>query len=870
MTTIERYADIILATYETYHFDALLDDKRTGDVIFKMDNLETPKGWNEDHATIVAQKYVHPSIDGHSIRNMIHRVCAAITQEGFRKGYFDNPQTFYDELTDIVVKQKAAWNSPVWFNVGVNSPPQVWACLIDAVDDDMQGDDGIINWWATEAQTFIRGSGSGMNASQMRADGEPLSNGKGVASGPMSFIRAADSVAGAIKSGGRTRRAAKMVVMDIDHPDIEEFIDSKIMADDVARVLENNGYDVGINGKHAFLVPYQNANNSVRVTDEFMQAVGNEDKWFLKNRVDGLTAKVVDARKLWDKICAAAWRVGDPGIQFDTTINSFHTIPSRGRIDATNPCGEYNSVKNSVCNLASLNLLAFYDYEKDAMDIDDLCRVSRIMITTMDILVDMSYYPKESVRKNATELRQLGLGFANMGALLMSMGIGYGTERGRSIAAILQSWIAVSATSQSVELASRFGAYASWFEDGNNHIQILKRHAVDYQRWATHVALKGPLDTAWVTTIVDAQKYGIRNSQLTVIAPTGTIGILMGCETTGIEPLYALHSEKELVGGGTFDLNVSLCVERGLRRVVLEHYGTSLEDTEPFYIQRLLDEHEVFSTAVGLNVLLPEDHVKMIAAVQTGVCGAISKTVNMPAEATVDHVSRIYALAWNLKVKAVCVYRNNSKVHQPITMTLGENSTEPVDSNRTNSLPVENSPSGEARHVREALPWGRPAYTQKFRIGDRSFFLTPGFYEDGRLGEMFINTGKEGTFISGMVNAWAKSISIGLQWRVPPQEYADAFIGMKFEPNGPVMGSTREELRFADSMVDWIWKWLTLDEDTGERNPVTLQEVREHSVYEPNGNSSAEMCDFCGNLTMIDDGKCRMCTRCGTTNGGCG
>jgi len=813
-----------------------------GDVIFDMRQVEAPVLWRESDIAIVAQKYLHPK-DERSIPNMIQRVVQTISRKGLELGYFEDEEEraeFAVSLFHLVVDQKFAWNSPVWFNVGIEEQPQCWACLILRVEDDMHGPDGIKAWIENEAQCFLGGSGVGVNVSPVRADREPLRSGKGYASGPVSFMQWADAGAGSIKSGGRTRRAAKMVIMDADHPDIMQFVGVKARAEAAARLLQRNSFDIALNGRDAFLVPFQNANHSVRVTDEFMESLEHDRTWFLRPRLAPDRVIHQSPRELWRAIAQAAWECADPGVQFDTTINSWHTTPAAGRINASNPCSEYMHVDDSVCNLGSINLKKFYDYGSDIWLVDDLVRTVELAITSMDIIVDLSSYPKESVERNTKALRQLGLGFTNAGALLMSLGIPYGSDEGRSLIASLQYVIQGAAARASAGLAQLLGPYAEWERNAAHHELVLERHAVEPLRFG------GPVTDLWQTglDIWNGEWRGQpqRNAQLSVIAPTGTISFLMGAETTGIEPVFSIHAQKELVGGGSVDVSSQDCVQEGLDAYKLSHLSTrpARSDTE------LLADEPIFHTA--MHGLRPEDHLLMMAAVQPSVSGAISKTVNLPSTATVDDIADTYKEAWQLGLKAIAVYRDQSKSYQPVT----ETGVEPA---------LEVKPAS-----REKLPYTRSSVTHKFEIGNMDFYLHAGFYPDGRLGEIFLKASQEGSLVSGMMDSFATAISIGLQYGVPLEKLAEKFKHRNFEPSGVVVGDS--SIKFTRSVVDYVFTWLTYDEDLGVERPIVASEVVAAPVIRV-PNSLREPCPQCHRLTLEWAGSCRRCTNCAYDEG-CG
>ena len=837
---------------ETKNVDVVIKDA-DGQVIFEMLEVEAPKQWRDQDINILAQKYLHPT-DSKSLVNMIDRVVYAIATHGLTLGYFDTEEevdTFANELFDIVLKQKAAWNSPVWFNVGIEDSPQCWACLILSVEDKMHGEHGIKAWIQNEAETFLGGSGVGANLSSIRGDGEPLLNGKGTASGPISFMRWADAGAGSIKSGGRTRRAAKMVMLDADHPDIFEFIGIKAQAERQARVMADAGFDISLNGADAASVPFQNANNSVRVTDGFMRKLREQDdRWLLRDRVGKRPDVHTNVKDIWNAIAEAAWDCADPGVQFDTTINDWNTTPNFARINASNPCSEYMQADDTVCNLGSINLKKFH-LGGGQFDLVDLQRTTRLMITSMDILVDMSSYPTPYIGNRTKQLRNLGLGFTNLGALLMSMGLPYNSGKGQSVAGALQAYIQGTAAQVSYDLATKLGPYPAWKDNCDEHTAILKKHyeAVELTPSDDTYGLWLEAENVWASLPWDEVQVMQRNAQLSVIAPTGTISFLMGAETTGIEPVFAINAVKDLVGGGEQDVSVQECVVEGILVLKPEiPKATAREE-----VDRYLGIYpEVFDTA--MEGLTPDDHMEMMAAVQPFVSGAISKTVNMPADATVMDVARTYGKAWELGLKALAIYRDGSKSYQPVNVKGGV----------THERAVRSSTGGDVMKsvARRKLPGTRKSATHKFEIAGMDFYLIAGFYEDGSLGEIFLKAAQEGSFVSGMIDSFATAVSLGLQYGVPLTKMAEKFQHRNFEPNGVVISDS--SIKMSRSVVDYVFNWLTTDEDSNEEKPITVT-----TAVKEGPTSELGPCPECSMLTLTWTGNCKRCSNCGYDSG-CG
>ena len=904
--------------------DARISNFRDGTVAFEQSNVEVPATWSLNATNILAQKYFRGTLNTSeretSLKQVANRIVDTITQWGATDGYFvddEEAEIFRSELKHLLITQKAAFNSPVWFNIGVKGVPQQGsACFILAVEDKMSS---ILNWYTEEGIIFKGGSGAGVNLSKIRSSAEPLEGG-GTASGPVSFMRGADASAGTIKSGGKTRRAAKMVILDVDHPDVEEFVWCKANEEAKARVLRDNGFDMDLDGKDIHSIQYQNANNSVRISDEFMQAVIDNGDWHLRARTDGATVRTVRARDLWHQIAKAAWACADPGLQFDTTINRWHTSSNTDRINGSNPCSEYMHIDNSACNLASLNLMKFLNAD-GSFDVDAYKAAIEVVFTAQEILVGNADYPTAKIGENSHKFRQLGLGYANIGALLMASGLPYDSDGGRAWAAALTALMTGHAYATSARTAGRMGPHAGFHENAEPMINVLKMH-----RDATHQidASKVPSELlaaaqqSWDEAVELGQKYGVRNAQATVLAPTGTIGLLMDCDTTGIEPDLGLVKFKKLVGGGNMAI-VNQTVPRALHML-----GYSPEDVASIveYIDQqktilgapaLRVEHlPVFACSMGDNTIHHSGHVRMMGAVQPFISGAISKTVNMPADDTIEEVEQLHMDAWRLGVKAVAIYRDNCKVAQPLSTAKkdGELQEPPAaDANpaewrdRVARLEAELRAAKEAHvvvgAVRERLPRRRVSATFAFRVADCEGYVTVGEYEDGRPGEMFIKVSKQGSTLAGIMDAFSISISLGLQHGVPLSTYVRKYINMKFEPSGM---TDDPELRIATSLVDYIFRRMALDylsaterEDlgvlsVGERLQPTLPDIAEQAtptvgiegsirVVEVTTKSTsspapiartetrdAPMCYSCGN-EMQRAGSCYVCSSCGATSG---
>jgi ribonucleoside-diphosphate reductase alpha chain len=787
--------------------DVVMTNWRDGSVNFEQRGVEFPQFWSINATNIVTSKYFRGAVGSphreSSLRQLIDRVVTVYLRAGREHGYFAteaDAEVFGHELTWMLLHQVFSFNSPVWFNVGTTSPQQVSACFILAVDDTMES---ILNWYREEGLIFKGGSGSGLNLSRIRSSKELLSSG-GTASGPVSFMRGADASAGTIKSGGATRRAAKMVVLDVDHPDIEEFVLTKSKEEAKIRVLRDAGFDMDLGGSDITSVQYQNANNSVRVTDEFMRAVESDAQFGLRARMTGDVIETVDARKLFRTIAQAAWECADPGIQYDGTINDWHTCPESGRISASNPCSEYMHLDNSSCNLASLNLLTFLGADGQ-FDAARFQKCVELIITAMDISICFADFPTEPIGDTTRKFRQLGIGYANLGALLMATGHAYDSEGGRSLAAAITSLMTGAAYKRSAEMAGVVGPYQGFARNAESHQRVMRKHAAandDVRTFPTSAPIHKLATSVWQENLQIGARNGWRNAQASVLAPTGTIGLAMDCDTTGIEPDLALVKFKKLVGGGSMQI-VNQTVPRALDR--LGYQAEQVEAIVEFVGEHghvvdapgLRPEHyEVFDCAMGARSIAPMGHVRMMAAVQPFLSGAISKTVNMPESATVEEVEGIYREGWKLGLKALAIYRDNCKVGQPLS------------AGKSAKADGEKAAAVEARPVRRRLPKKRPSQTVSFTVGGAEGYLTAGSYPDDGLGEIFVKLGKQGSTLSGVMDAFSMSISVGLQYGIPLEFYVSKFSNLRFEPAGM---TDDPDLRIATSVLDYLFRRLALD-----------------------------------------------------------
>ncbi|AYF29023.1 vitamin B12-dependent ribonucleotide reductase [Micromonospora tulbaghiae] len=799
--------------------DVVMTNWRDGSINFEQRGVEFPESWSVNAANIVTTKYFRGAVGTPerewSLRQLIDRVVETYRTAGEEYGYFATPadaEVFAHELTWMLLHQVFSFNSPVWFNVGTPSPQQVSACFILSVDDSM---DSILDWYKEEGRIFQGGSGAGVNLSRIRSSKELLSSG-GTASGPVSFMRGADASAGTIKSGGATRRAAKMVILDVDHPDIEEFVATKAREEDKIRALRDAGFDMDLGGADIVSVQYQNANNSVRVSDEFMTAVENGGGFDLRGRLDGQTIETIDAKKLFRTISQAAWECADPGLQYDDTINDWHTCPETGRITASNPCSEYLHLDNSSCNLASLNLMKFLRAD-GGFEVEKFVKSVEFVITAMDISICFADFPTEKIGETTRAYRQLGIGYANLGALLMASGLPYDSEQGREVSAAITSLMTGTAYRRSAELAGIVGPYDGYARNAEPHKRVMRKHA------AANDAIKatGTVATAvqreatkqWTLGNKLGDKFGWRNSQASVLAPTGTIGLMMDCDTTGVEPDLALVKFKKLVGGGSMQI-VNQTVPRALRSLgypeeqveaIVEHIADHGHVVDA---PGLKPEHyPVFDCAMGERSIAPMGHVRMMAAVQPFISGAISKTVNMPEQATVEDVEKIYFEGWKLGLKALAIYRDNCKVGQPLSAAKPNKATAETQAPAAEVEKVVEKVV-EYRPVRKRLPKKRPSETISFSVGGAEGYLTASSYPDDGLGEVFLKMSKQGSTLAGVMDAFSVAISIGLQYGVPLETYVSKFTNMRFEPAGM---TDDPDVRMAASVMDYIFRRLALD-----------------------------------------------------------
>ncbi|CAM3587848.1 vitamin B12-dependent ribonucleotide reductase [Nocardioides zeicaulis] len=848
----------VFSTKGTHPYDAITWERRdvvqtnwkTGETVFEQRGVEYPDFWSVNASTIVTTKYFRGAVGTDarewSLKQLIDRIVKTYTKAGLDHGYFAtdaDAEVFEHELTWLLVNQYFSFNSPVWFNVGTASPQQVSACFILSVDDSM---DSILNWYKEEGFIFKGGSGAGLNLSRIRSSKELLSSG-GTASGPVSFMRGADASAGTIKSGGATRRAAKMVVLDVDHPDIEEFVMTKAKEEDKIRALRDAGFDMDLGGADITSVQYQNANNSVRVNDEFMRAVEDGTEFGLRSRSTGEVIETVDARSLFRKISEAAWACADPGLQYDDTINDWHTNPETGRITASNPCSEYMSLDNSSCNLASLNLLKFLK-DDDTFDAALFAKAVEFIITAMDISICFADFPTEPIGQTTRDYRQLGIGYANLGALLMAMGLGYDSDGGRSMAAAITSLMTGTSYKRSAELAGIVGPYAGYARNADAHKRVMRKHqaANDVVRVLhTEDGRVHKLATkAWADVIKLGEKNGFRNAQASVLAPTGTIGFMMDCDTTGIEPDFSLVKFKKLVGGGSMQI-VNQTIPRALKKL-----GYQPEQVEAIvaYIGEhghvidapgLKTEHyEIFDTAMGARALKPMGHVRMMAAAQPFLSGAISKTVNLPESATVEEIEDVYMQSWKLGLKATAIYRDNCKVGQPLSDGGGKAKKDAADKAASETEVVEKVVEKVVyAPVRKRLPKSRVSRTTSFTVGGAEGYMTSGAHEDGQLGEVFLKLGKQGSTLAGVMDAFSIAVSIGLQYGVPLETYVSKFTNLRFEPAGL---TDDPDVRMSQSIMDYIFRRLALDylsfEDRSMLGIYSAEERQRHletGSYEP-------------------------------------
>ncbi|MER6046952.1 vitamin B12-dependent ribonucleotide reductase [Streptomyces sp. NPDC001793] len=798
--------------------DVVMTNWRDGSVNFEQRGVEFPEFWSVNAVNIVTSKYFRGAVGSpareSSLKQLIDRVVKTYRKSGEENGYFASPadaETFEHELAYALLHQVFSFNSPVWFNVGTQQPQQVSACFILSVDDSMES---ILDWYKEEGMIFKGGSGAGLNLSRIRSSKELLSSG-GNASGPVSFMRGADASAGTIKSGGATRRAAKMVVLDVDHPDVEAFIETKVKEEEKIRALRDAGFDMDLGGDDITSVQYQNANNSVRVNDEFMKAVEAGAKFGLRGRLNGEVIEEVDAKGLFRKMAEAAWACADPGIQYDDTINHWHTSPESGRITASNPCSEYMHLDNSSCNLASLNLLKFLrddDQGNQSFDAARFAKVVELVITAMDISICFADFPTQKIGETTRAFRQLGIGYANLGALLMATGHAYDSDGGRALAGAITSLMTGTSYKRSAELAAIVGPYDGYARNADAHKRVMKQHAdangeakrmddLDTPVWAAATE-------AWQDVLHLGEKNGFRNAQASVLAPTGTIGLMMDCDTTGVEPDLALVKFKKLVGGGSMQI-VNNTVPKALKRLgyqpeqveaIVAHIADHGNVVDAPGLK--LEHYEVFDCAMGERSISPMGHVRMMAAAQPFLSGAISKTVNVPESATVEEIEDVYFQGWKLGLKALAIYRDNCKVGQPLSAKKKE------EEKKAEAEPVAEKKVVEYRPVRKRLPKGRPGITTSFTVGGAEGYMTANSYPDDGLGEVFLKMSKQGSTLAGMMDAFSIAVSVGLQYGVPLETYVSKFVNMRFEPAGM---TDDPDVRMAQSIVDYIFRRLALD-----------------------------------------------------------
>ena len=798
--------------------DVVMTNWRDGSVNFEQHGVEFPDFWSVNAANIVTTKYFRGAVGSPqrewSLKQLVDRVVGVYTETGRKHGYFateEDAQIFDHELKYALVHQTFSFNSPVWFNVGTSSKAQVSACFILSVDDTM---DAILDWYREEGLIFKGGSGAGVNLSKIRSSKELLSSG-GTASGPVSFMRGADASAGTIKSGGATRRAAKMVVLDVDHPDVAEFIETKAREEEKVRALRDAGFDMDLGGKDIVSVQYQNANNSVRVSDEFMHAVEEGQEFDLLARRTGEVVERVDARSLLRSMAKAAWECADPGIQYDGTINDWHTNPESGRITASNPCSEYMSLDNSSCNLASINLLKFLR-DDDTFDTERFAKITELIITAMDISICFADFPTEKIAVTTRAFRQLGIGYANLGALLMATGHAYDSESGRAIAAAITSLMTGAAYKTSAELAGAVGPYDGYARNAKPHKRVIRKHAEASDRIRAVAAMdRELLDLAsqtWQECIELGEANGYRNAQASLLAPTGTIGLMMDCDTTGIEPDLALVKFKKLVGGGSMQI-VNQTVPRALKNLGYPHEQVEAiteyiaEHGHVVNAPGLRPEHyDVFDCAMGERAIGPMGHVRMMAAVQPHLSGAISKTVNMPESATVEEIEKIYYEGWKLGLKALAIYRDNCKVGQPLSDARKKPAEAEAQAEAAPAAPA--AQPHDRRPVRRRLPRQRPATVTRFSVAGAEGYMTASSYPDDGIGEVFLKLGKQGSTLAGVMDAFSMAISVGLQYGIPLDSYVAKFTNMRFEPAGL---TDDPDIRIASSVMDYIFRRLALD-----------------------------------------------------------
>ncbi|MEU4834700.1 vitamin B12-dependent ribonucleotide reductase [Streptosporangium sp. NPDC023615] len=905
--------------------DVVMTNWRDGSVNFEQRDVEFPRSWSVNAANIVTTKYFRGAVGTPqrewSLKQLVDRVVGVYTRTAVEHGYFatdEDAEIFDHELKHALVNQVFSFNSPVWFNVGTASPQQVSACFILAVDDQMES---ILDWYKEEGVIFKGGSGSGVNLSRIRSSKELLSSG-GTASGPVSFMRGADASAGTIKSGGATRRAAKMVVLDVDHPDIEEFVETKAREEDKVRALRDAGFDMDLGGKDIVSVQYQNANNSVRVSDEFMRAVEKGEEFGLRARLTGEVIETVDARDLFRKMAKAAWECADPGVQYDDTINDWHTSPETGRITASNPCSEYLHLDNSSCNLASINLLKFLK-DDDTFDIENFVKVTELIITAMDVSITFADFPTEKIDQTTRAYRQLGIGYANLGALLMATGHAYDSDGGRAVAGAITSLMTGASYRRSAELAAAVGPYDGYARNAEAHKRVMRKHNEANDALRTFEEMDGSIhreaSRQWAECLRLGERNGYRNAQASLLAPTGTIGLMMDCDTTGIEPDLALVKFKKLVGGGSMQI-VNQTIPRALRQLgyqeeqveaIVEYIAEHGHVVDAPGLRR--EHYEVFDCAMGERAIAPMGHVRMMAAAQPFLSGAISKTVNLPETATIEDIEQVYMQGWKLGLKALAVYRDNCKVGQPLSASGRKTEDRKAEEKAAVAAEPEIKVVEISRPTRRRMPNQRPSTTTRFTVGGAKGYMTASSYPDDGLGEVFLKMSKQGSTLAGVMDAFSVAISIGLQYGVPLETYVGKFVNMRFDPAGM---TDDPDVRIAASVMDYIFRRLALDhlpyddraalgifsaseraaQQRGEdpapiqteaviaelatSAPIEEPQVRPETeavpVETPRRGGSLEshegrtadapLCMTCG-TTMRPAGSCYVCEGCGSTSG---
>ncbi|MBT5808604.1 vitamin B12-dependent ribonucleotide reductase, partial [Candidatus Uhrbacteria bacterium] len=903
--------------------DAIITDSK-GNTVFEQKGVEMPKSWSQTATNIVVSKYFFGTIGKadreHSVRQLVGRVASTISNWGRKDGYFqtvEDAQTFEDELHHILVNQMAAFNSPVWFNVGTTRPQQCSACFINSVDDDMRS---ILNLCVTEGMLFKGGSGAGSNLSTLRSSREYLGGSNGKASGPVSFMKGLDAFAGVIKSGGKTRRAAKMVILDIGHPDIDQFITCKVEEEKKAWALMDAGYDGSIDGPAYGSIYFQNANNSVRVNDEFMAAVEIGGDWDTVAVTTGEPVQTWKAQELMDLMTDAAWVCGDPGIQYDTTINKWHTCKNTDRIFASNPCSEYMFLNDSACNLASLNLLKYRKPVNGELvfDVESFKKANEIIITAMEIMVGNATYPTPAIEQNSLDYRPLGIGYANLGALLMSRGLAYDSDTGRNLAAAITSLQSGHCYLQSSKIAKEIGAFEGYKINEEPAMEVMRMHrdaSYEINEEGVPEGLLTESRKAWDNVVEHGSQHGLRNAQISVLAPTGTISFLMDCDTTGVEPDIALVKYKWLVGGGMLKI-VNQTVPEALTRLgysdaerkgILDYIEEkdTIENAPNLKAEHVNVFDCAFKAANGTRTIHYMGHVKMMAAVQPFISGAISKTVNMPHEATREDIAEVYMQGWKLGLKAIAIYRDGSKRQQALTTSKekdakkqnAEEETKTPATIASAQVPTVKVSTNDRKLRRRRLPDERRSITHKFAVGNHEGYITVGLYDDGTPGELFLMMSKEGSVISGLIDSFATSISIGLQYGVPLEVLVNKFVHVRFEPSGY---TNNPQIRIAKSIIDYIFRWLAIkflpresqlsvgvnvaeDEVVAQVKAVDAAPVVEKEEAQPNlfeakkdegaahtqtfdNQSDAPACDTCGSI-MVRNAACYKCLNCGATSG---